>query len=56
MLHKARNIRQVNFRCLMTYEELKYELAEVSKHCAMETYCGNGGIAPRILNVGARWR
>jgi len=25
-------------------------------HHAMKTYWENGGIAPRVLNVGARWR
>jgi hypothetical protein len=26
------------------------------KHQAMKTYCGHGGIALRILNLGTRWR
>jgi hypothetical protein len=26
------------------------------KHHAMVTYLGSGGIAPRILNLGIRWR
>jgi hypothetical protein len=26
------------------------------RHHAMRTYWGNGGIAPRILNLGTRWK
>jgi hypothetical protein len=26
------------------------------KHHAMKTYLGSGGIAPRILDLGTRWR
>jgi hypothetical protein len=25
-------------------------------HLALKVYCGSGGIAPRILDLGARWR
>jgi hypothetical protein len=25
------------------------------KHHAIKTFCGSGGLAPRILNLGARW-
>jgi hypothetical protein len=28
----------------------------LTKHHAMKTFCGNGGIAPRILDLGTRWR
>jgi hypothetical protein len=28
----------------------------LAKHYAMKTYWGSGGIAPRILDVGTRWR
>jgi hypothetical protein len=28
----------------------------LTKHYAMKAYCGSGGIAPRILDVGTRWR
>jgi hypothetical protein len=28
----------------------------LTKHHAMKTYWGNGGIAPRILDLGTRWR
>jgi hypothetical protein len=28
----------------------------LTKHHAMKTYWGSGGIAPRILNLGATWR
>jgi hypothetical protein len=28
----------------------------LTKHHAMKTYWGSGGVAPRILNLGARWR
>jgi hypothetical protein len=28
----------------------------LTKHHAMKTYWWNGGIAPRILNLGTRWR
>jgi hypothetical protein len=28
----------------------------LTKHDAMKTYCGSGGIAPRILDLGTRWR
>jgi hypothetical protein len=27
----------------------------LTKHHAMKTYCGNEGIAPRILDLGTRW-
>jgi hypothetical protein len=26
------------------------------EHQAMKTYWGSGGVAPRILNLGTRWR
>jgi hypothetical protein len=28
----------------------------LTKHHAMKTYWGNGGIVPRILDLGTRWR
>jgi hypothetical protein len=28
----------------------------LTKHHAMETYWGSGGIVPRILDLGTRWR
>jgi hypothetical protein len=28
----------------------------VTEHHAMKAYCGNGGISPRILDLGIRWR
>jgi hypothetical protein len=28
----------------------------LTKHNAMKTYSGNGGIAPLILDLGTRWR
>jgi hypothetical protein len=28
----------------------------LTKHHALKAYCGSGGIAPRILDVGTRWR
>jgi hypothetical protein len=28
----------------------------LTKHHAMKTFRGSGSIAPRILNLGARWR
>jgi len=28
----------------------------LTKHHAMKTYCGSGGIAPRIPDLGTRWR
>jgi hypothetical protein len=28
----------------------------LSKHHDMKTYWGSGGIAPRILDLGTRWR
>jgi hypothetical protein len=28
----------------------------LTKHHAMKTYWGSGGIAPRILDPGTRWR
>jgi hypothetical protein len=28
----------------------------LTKHHAMKTYCGSGGIGPRILDLGTRWR
>jgi hypothetical protein len=28
----------------------------LSDHHAMKAYWGNGSIAPRILNIGTRWR
>jgi hypothetical protein len=28
----------------------------LTKHHTMKTYCGSGGIAPCILNLGTKWR
>jgi len=28
----------------------------LTKHHAMKTYLGSGGTAPRIINLGTRWR
>jgi hypothetical protein len=28
----------------------------LTKHHAMKTYCGSGGIAPRVLDLGTRLR
>jgi hypothetical protein len=28
----------------------------LTEHYAMKAYQGNGGIAPRILDLGTRWR
>jgi hypothetical protein len=28
----------------------------LTKHHAMKAFCGSGGIAPRILDLGTRWR
>jgi hypothetical protein len=28
----------------------------LTKHYAKKTYCGSAGIAPRILDLGTRWR
>jgi hypothetical protein len=28
----------------------------LAKHYSMKTYSGSGGIAPRILDLGTRWR
>jgi hypothetical protein len=28
----------------------------LTKHHAMKTYLGSGGIPPRILDLGTRWR
>jgi hypothetical protein len=28
----------------------------LTKHHALKTYWGSGGIAPRILDLGIRWR
>jgi hypothetical protein len=28
----------------------------LAEHHVMKAYCGNGGIAPRILDLGTRWR
>jgi hypothetical protein len=28
----------------------------LTKHHTMKTYWGSGGIAPRILDLGTRWR
>jgi hypothetical protein len=36
-------------------KEVKLSLC-VTKHHAMKTYGGNGGVAPRILDFGTRWR
>jgi hypothetical protein len=35
--------------------ELKFSLC-LTKHHAMEMYWGSEGIAPRILDLGTRWR
>jgi hypothetical protein len=28
----------------------------LTKHHSMKTYWGNGGVSPRILDLGTRWR
>jgi hypothetical protein len=28
----------------------------LTEHHAMQAYWGNGGIAPRILDLGSRWK
>jgi hypothetical protein len=39
------------------YEEVKVKLSLcLAKHHAMKTYCGSGGIAPHMLDLGTRWR
>jgi hypothetical protein len=38
-----------------TYSKVKLSLC-LTKHHAMKTYWGSGGIAPRILDFGTRWR
>jgi hypothetical protein len=36
---------------------LKVKLSlRLTKHHAMKTYCGSGGVAPCILDLGTRWR
>jgi hypothetical protein len=36
--------------------EVKVKLSLcLTKHHAIKTYWGSGGIAPRILNLGSRW-
>jgi hypothetical protein len=35
--------------------KVKFSLC-LTKHHAMKTYWGNGGIAPRVLDLGTRWR
>jgi hypothetical protein len=41
----------------LPYEILHHEgtLCLIKRH-AMKTYGGNGGIVPRILNLGTRWK
>jgi hypothetical protein len=36
--------------------KVKLPLCFLTEHHAMKAYWGSGGIAPRILNLGTRWR
>jgi hypothetical protein len=39
------------------YGKVKVKLSLcLTKHNAMKTYWGSGSIAPRILDLGTRWR
>jgi len=41
----------------VTHPKVKVNLfLRLTKHHAMKTYRGSGGIAPRILDFGTRWR
>jgi hypothetical protein len=35
--------------------KVKFSMCSL-KHHSIKTYWGSGGIAPRILNLGTRWR
>jgi hypothetical protein len=39
----------------LIYIKVKLYL-RLTKHHAMKTYWGSGGIAPSILDLGTRWR
>jgi len=42
--------------CQYVYSKQKVKLSGcLTKYRAMKTYWGSGGIAQRILNLGARW-
>jgi hypothetical protein len=36
--------------------KVKVKSLYLTKHHAMKTYWGRGGIAPSILDLGTRWR
>jgi hypothetical protein len=40
--------------CIYIYVHIKSLC--LTKHHAMKAYWGSGGIAPRILDLGTRWR
>jgi hypothetical protein len=42
---------------LISFSKVKVKLSlYFTKHHAMKTYWGSGGMAPRILDLGTRWR
>jgi hypothetical protein len=46
-------------RVLLLYlvrKKVKCKGKVVNEHHTMKAYCGNGGIAPHILDFGTRWR
>jgi len=49
----VKKLYEKKFTCYQIMAKLSLYL---TKHHAMKTYWGNGGIAPRILNLGTRWR
>jgi hypothetical protein len=51
-----RSISSVSFVTVINHvKKVKMSLC-LTKHHAMRTYWGSGSIAPRILNLGTRWR
>jgi len=49
----VKKLYEKKFTCYQIMAKLSLYL---TKHHAMKTYWGNGGIAPHILDLSTRWR
>jgi len=53
--HTHKNIQMKGMYIGVKGEKVKLSLC-LTKHHAMKMYWGSGGIAPRILDLGTRWK
>jgi hypothetical protein len=54
---KREKTKEENRRNVKEENKVKLKLSlYLTKHHAMKTYWRSGGIAPRILDLGTRWR